>query len=155
MTTIAYCGIDATNLWYTLDCGLLPLVGPKRTVGKNIRYADPPTNPSDLAWLAGLLDGEGCFADWGAYPSQSGLRRHYPTIALAMTDSDVVERAANYFGSKVHCNAARPPATKPTYRTTVNGAKAGKFMLALLPYMGQRRSAKINSVLMRWIGQQL
>lgn len=43
----------------------------------------------DLAWVAGILEGEGCFIN----AEQRG--RLYPRVIVEMTDEDVVQRA-NY-----------------------------------------------------------
>lgn len=43
----------------------------------------------NLAWLAGLLEGEGCFSVAG----YSGTKRIYPRITIHMTDLDVLEQA--------------------------------------------------------------
>src|SRR5438552_15840203 len=75
--------------------------------------------PSDLRWLAGLLEGEGTFLR----PVPSAPRA--PLIRLAMTDHDVVRRAAGLLersvvsaeGGRVHGHRtvfmvtvrARPP----------------------------------------------
>jgi hypothetical protein len=46
---------------------------------------------SDLAWLAGLLEGEGCF---------HFTRTAY--VVISMTDEDIIERAASLMNSKWH-----------------------------------------------------
>ena len=139
-------GIRSTAAYYRL--WVLDMASIREA--KLYRYMEPPTNPSDLAWLAGILEGEGCFGHW---PDNKGVR--YPTISLLMTDRDIVERTAEYLGSRFYSAKPRHPSTKTLYRLVVNGAKAAKFMLALLPYVGERRSAKINGILRCWIGQQL
>ena len=60
----------------------------------------------DIAWLAGLLEGEGCFRlDKGKYP----------IIRLGMGDEDVVVRAASLMKTRVlHC--------RNMWTTTVAGA---------------------------------
>ncbi len=99
---------------------------------------------TDLAWLAGLLEGEGCFRE---HPTTAG---RYPCIQLKMTDRDVVERAAALMGG----NAIVPvqpkrPGSKEAYRTTVVGSRAVALMEELLPLMGRRRSAKVRDLLSR------
>ena len=48
----------------------------------------------EIAWLAGLLEGEGSF---GAYVKGS----QSPCIQFSMCDKDVLERAANMLGGPV------------------------------------------------------
>lgn len=96
-------------------------------------------NDVQTAWLAGLLEGEGCFGD---------NHRGGTKIQLTMTDKDVVERVAAIFGSKVYCYDKRLKANrKPRYYTQIGGQKAADLIAAILPFMGIRRSAKIKSLL--------
>lgn len=91
----------------------------------------------DLLWLAGLLEGEGAF---------DAHRGRYPRIRLAMTDRDVVGRAASLMDSKVRLSLREAP-FKSTWHTELSGEKAAAVMRAILPYMGARRSAKIAEIL--------
>lgn len=94
---------------------------------------------SELAWLAGLLEGEGCF---GYYS--------YPTVKLEMTDRDVVERAHPWFAGSV-CEYRRGD-DQPTFTVRVTGERAIRLMLQVRPHMGARRSAKIDTIVRRWDG---
>lgn len=91
----------------------------------------------DLLWLAGLLEGEGCF---------DLHRGRYPRVRLGMTDRDVVGRAATLFGSRVRLTLKPAPASA-TWHTEISGSRAEEVMEAVLPFMGARRSAKIATVL--------
>lgn len=95
------------------------------------------TNDRDLIWLAGLLEGEGTF------DAHSGK---YPRIRVAMTDRDVVGRAASLFGTQVRLTLNRAP-SKATWAARVQGAPAAEIMRLILPHMGTRRSAKIAEIL--------
>lgn len=105
---------------------------------------------TELAWLAGLLEGEGCFY-LDASPSR--LRRGArPAIGvtLQMTDEDVVRRAAHLMDSpSVYMEKRKTAAPNhlPSYRTGVYGAKAEWLMYILLPFMGNRRSERIRELL--------
>ena len=91
----------------------------------------------DLLWLAGLLEGEGSF---------DAHRGKYPRIRLAMTDRDVVGRAASLMDSKIRL-ALHPEPAQPTWHTEISGERAADIMRDILPHMGTRRSGKIASVL--------
>jgi hypothetical protein len=91
----------------------------------------------DLIWLAGLLEGEGTF---------DSHRGKYPRIRLAMTDRDVVGRAASLMDAKIRLSLHAAPA-KPTWHAEISGEKAAEVMRLILPFMGTRRSAKIAEVL--------
>lgn len=96
-------------------------------------------------WLAGLLEGEGCFSL--RHANDPG-RRTVPEIRISMTDRDVVERAACLLGGNaVHTLSPTNFSKKPSYVTSVAGSKARLIMTHILPLMGDRRQAKIRELL--------
>ncbi len=96
----------------------------------------------DIAWLAGLLEGEGCFR------IRDG--RTTPLILLGMTDSDVVDRAAALLGSHDLHVYESPVGHKTQFRLRVGGRKAAAWMMTIYPLMGERRQAKIRETLATW-----
>jgi Recombinase len=107
----------------------------------------------EASWLAGLLEGEGSF-NWYASEKEYGK----PTVKLAMTDFDIVERAAKIMGAKTvkSVKTERPDRLeslnyKPMFKCIVSTTKAAVLMEKILPYMGERRSAKIKELLDLWI----
>lgn len=95
----------------------------------------------ELAWLAGLLEGEGCFG------LHTGNR---VVVELSMVDEDVVRKAARIMDSTARFH--HPPSWQkrgflPQWRTAVRGKKAMLLMRELLPLMGDRRSSKIISII--------
>jgi hypothetical protein len=96
-------------------------------------------NERDLVWLAGLCEGEATF---------DLHRGKYPRIRVAMTDRDVVGRAALLFDSTIRMTL-RPAPNKATFHAEISGEKAAAVMRLLLPHMGARRSAKIGEILGR------
>ena len=92
------------------------------------------TEARDIIWLAGLLEGEGCF----------GLQqRKYPRITLGMTDEDIVIRAATLMKSRVtRCGNM--------YRTYLDGAYAVGWMMTLYTLLGIRRRKAIVDVIKVW-----
>lgn len=91
----------------------------------------------DVIWLAGLLEGEGTF---------DLHRKKYARVRVAMTDRDVVGRAATLIGSRVRLSL-KPAPYQATWHAEVSGTKAVEVMSAVLPFMGSRRSGKIASIL--------
>ncbi|MFG3710109.1 hypothetical protein [Micromonospora sp. NPDC047730] len=94
-------------------------------------------SPLDVAWLAGLLEGEAAF---------DLHRQRYPRVRLAMTDRDTVEHAARLMGASVRCSLNAAPASA-TWHAEISGPKAEQVMRAILPHMHARRSQRIASVL--------
>lgn len=102
----------------------------------------------NVVWLAGLLEGEGCFTVHR--DRRSSGRRPRVRVELNMTDEDVVRQAAQIFDppSNVRRQAAsRSPRHTDTWTATWSGYRAEYVMRRVLPYMGERRSAKINELL--------
>lgn len=93
----------------------------------------------DIIWLAGLLEGEGCF----------GHRGNCTTIQLQMTDEDVVQRAAKILGGVVYAQPrhSKPAHYKAMFGVSISGDKAAEWMRILLPLMGLRRQNKIKELL--------
>ncbi len=92
---------------------------------------------TELAWLAGLLEGEGHFSMAGGSPA----------VVLLMTDKDVVKRVSALFSSKVYPVKDNRPNTKQAWRTIAYGDKAINIMQLVRPHMGERRGSKIDEVL--------
>jgi hypothetical protein len=102
---------------------------------------------ADLAWLAGLLEGEGSFYASGSR-AKNGVMYRYPQIKVSMTDRDVIERVAQMFGIKVSVNSReKRREAKQIYSAQINGSRAMELMQQLLPWMGKRRSQKIKELL--------
>lgn len=98
----------------------------------------------DIAWLAGLLEGEGCFC---IAPSGS------IGIQLSMTDGDVVKRAARLINTKRHGPRVRTGNRKDIYFAAIYGIPAASWMMTLWSLMGARRRQKINECLTKWRSQ--
>jgi hypothetical protein len=92
-----------------------------------------------IAWLAGLLEGEGCF-------SLANKGGHSINIQLSTTDRDTVERAASIMRTRLH-QGRTLPSGKTVWRCYVAGAAAAALMRRLLPFMGSRRTSRIQWLL--------
>lgn len=100
----------------------------------------------DFYWLVGLLEGEGCF---------SFRKPNAITIALGMTDEDVVARAARLMGGTYFRSVSgqkRNPRAKPMYITHACGQRAFELMKAMRPFFGARRHAKVSSAIEAYRG---
>ena len=98
-----------------------------------------PGSPLEIAWAAGLFEGEGCIN----YKHQ-GKRGSGGQLRLGMNDKDVVER----FREIVGCGGLYPhrPGTGsnvPCWTWYVYAAeKVTAILNAFMPYFGERRRAK-------------
>lgn len=94
---------------------------------------------TEIAWLAGLLEGEGCFS----YVCS-------PTIVLGMTDEDIVKRVGNAAGRHIRGPYQYAHNRKPVFYCNIHGVPAVEIMRAIRPYMGARRGAKIDEILAKY-----
>lgn len=96
----------------------------------------------NLYWIAGLLEGEGCF---------QFRNRHNPIIQLCMTDKDVVIRAAKVLGChKVIEQNNKTVSGKSVYRTVLYGNKAVQWIMTIYSLMGGRRKIQLRKCIDSW-----
>jgi len=108
----------------------------------------PAISPIDLAWLAGVLEGEGSFIEtWVGRP-----KYHNVVICLKMTDRDVVDRVAALWNSGVYDEKVPRSilSRKVSYAAYLTGQRAIALMYQLWPHMGERRRAQISRLFDAW-----
>lgn len=99
--------------------------------------------PTDIAWLAGVFEGEGCISI-----ERNGALR----LTVSMTDRDIIERIDTLFpsaGVKPQTLQYRPDGTpyRQRYSWRVGGDTAGDVLTAILPWLGQRRGDAARAAL--------
>jgi hypothetical protein len=101
--------------------------------------------PEDIAWAAGLFEGEGCI-------SVRNPKNAYPgyIVVLHMSDRDVVERLNSLFPARNGVIDCGP--RKKGYKTQFRWSLTSKHLVAgflaeVLPYLGERRAAKAADAL--------
>ena len=93
---------------------------------------------TDIAWAAGVLEGEGSFSLCGG----NSIR-----VMCTMTDIDILERLQKIFGGKIASIRKREEHWKDAWAWTIFADDALTCMRSILPYMGVRRSEKINMLI--------
>ena len=103
-------------------------------------------NEIEIAWLAGYLEGEGCF---GIYNSKNN---DYPSIHVATTDLDILYKVKELMNTNSFSSDLRTGKNgwKRTYRTISFGEKSITTMKEILPHMGERRTKKILEIIEAW-----
>jgi len=98
------------------------------------------------AWLAGILEGEAWFGERKPHGRHKNRR---PLIAVKMCDRDVVERVAELFGGTA-VTLAKPESgnSRAQWVTRASSVRAISVMRAVQPYMGERRRAQIEWLLL-------
>ena len=101
--------------------------------------------PCELAWLAGLVEGEGYFTIQ-RYPGKDHWAS--PVFGLEMTDQDVVYRAQALTGVGSISSRTPRPRAKRSWTWQVRARQdVLDLMEVLYPYMGERRSERIDELL--------
>ena len=114
----------------------------------------------DVAWLAGILEGEGHFGyNKRKYTLKStGEVKFYyePYVHLQMTDKDVVYKVASLFQSKsVRTYQDKRGNRKLLYRVGCNGKiRLPSLLKSIFPHMGERRKRKITILLFLIMNKQ-
>ncbi|MGF0319389.1 hypothetical protein [Nocardia fluminea] len=103
----------------------------------------------EIAWLAGLLEGEGSFL-----MIRSSKVYRYPQIVVNMTDRDVIVRVAGLFGGSVYDIPRYVEGRKLSYRAQITGSGAAQWMMDLYPWLGERRRSRIDEVLAEYRAQE-
>jgi hypothetical protein len=96
---------------------------------------------TELQWVVGILEGEGCFT-YGGFP-----RGGTAYITLKMTDLDVVQRFGRLCGfPSVKTRLDKRPHRSTAFETRLGGRKAFLLMKKVYPHMGLRRQARIREL---------
>jgi hypothetical protein len=101
-------------------------------------------NPTDVAWAAGLFEGEGSVIMTSARVGKT------PKLALSMTDEDVVRRFYQKVGlGHVNGPYIRTDGTKPQWAWNVTSFEKVQALIAQWwPWLGSRRRARATEVLL-------
>ena len=88
----------------------------------------------DIAWLGGILEGEGCF------------RLHtgkYPMISIGMTAEDTIIKVADMWGTRIYRH-------RNMWETQITGAYAIQWMLTLYLFLNKNRRGIIVEAVKFW-----
>jgi hypothetical protein len=119
-----------------------PLEAPELTIGAHEGGPDLDEVHA-VAWLSGLLEGEGTFTINRFSPEIA-----YPLLSVQMCDAGVVAGAARVLGAPgVNRREAEQENWSPTYVAAISGQGAAIWMRRLRSLMGTRRRAAIDAAL--------
>lgn len=105
-------------------------------------------NEAEIAWAAGLFEGEGCVSVFPTGSGRSGVH-----LILQSTDHDVLERFQEVVGvgTIYMVNSDRPsrkPSNKQVWRWCVSRAPDSlAVLLAFRPWLGARRGARADEAI--------
>jgi hypothetical protein len=92
---------------------------------------------TEIAWAAGLFEGEGCI-------SVHGRDGRYVKLTVAITDLDVLERfiAIAEPGAPIHKRRIAAVQHRQVYQWCANGRRAIPILEMFIPWFGERRRAR-------------
>ena len=92
----------------------------------------------ELMWLAGIVDGDGCFY----------LNKKVPILQISMIDEDVIKKVSMLLNSSINSLSERHN-YKKVFSTRIAGKKAVCYMKLLRPYVSLRRQSKIDEIFLK------
>lgn len=97
---------------------------------------------TQIAWLAGLIEGEGCIN----FNGKNGV-----TLTIAMTDQDIINKVQSITGvGKIYLGKKNQDNRKVVYSWQLRIKQELELLFPLLiPHMGERRTHKINEAIIR------
>ena len=96
---------------------------------------------SELAYLAGVFDGEGSFGNWSRGTDKGREFR----VSIEMADSDVILRFLTHFQKgTITLRPPRQEGYKTLYHWRVCRDKGKEVVRLMLPYLSKRRQAKFH-----------
>ena len=113
--------------------------------------------PEEIAWVAGLLEGEGSFSRKKAI-SSSGRVLYYPQVSCGSTDEDVIEKLTEIVGVG-HTYYRTFDNNDPTYRVNSKpmwtwylrkSLLAAEFCTIVRPHLMTRRRDQIDTMINLW-----
>jgi hypothetical protein len=96
---------------------------------------------NDIYWLAGFLDGEGCFSMWGQTPN----------ISVAQKEIWPLEKVHKLIGGKFYKFKNWGTNKEIFYNSLhISGKRAIGLMMTLYSLLSPRRQAKIEEIIAKW-----
>ena len=126
-------------------------------MAKGTIYEHVEPTDVEVAWLAGLWEGEGSWTykkgRTRTFPNgKTYLENPYLRMHMSMTDEDVMlkvgkimdgRKVTPYDGGPAHKAAGQ----KPCWIISLQGEAASLWTELMLPYLGKRRTAKYNFIM--------
>ena len=102
---------------------------------------------TDIAWIAGLLEGEGYFGIDNRSKDRYEISKTPPApfIKISMTDEDIIQRLSILLDKSYFSPSRKTVKYKQVYTLHIGEKEKVLFILQkILPYMGARRGKRIK-----------
>ncbi len=102
-----------------------------------------------LAYMAGLVDGEGCIAAYmrkrKQTPEQRGYSQRIITLTITSTNMKILRFCTTNFGGKLYSKKRAKPNWKPCFDWRIRGMKVVVLLEQLLPYLTAKHDKAIRA----------
>ena len=100
--------------------------------------------PTEAAWLAGFLDGEGSFMVTRSFRKTCAAPTYIAVVAAANTDIRLVERCKTLAGGCIVGIKSKSDRWKDAYHWTLKGVGVGPVLVEIIPYLvSKKRQAEL------------
>ena len=89
---------------------------------------------AECAYLAGLIDGEGCICVV-RWRNKAGGTQYQLRLRITNTNRTVLEWVAERFGGQIHADRTHPAMWKPKFVWDVSSRTASRILELVSPYM--------------------
>ncbi len=103
-------------------------------------------NETDRAWLAALIDGEGCISIFEAKSAHGSGSSYPPIMQVRMCDRECIDKAMALVGSESDNPAQYPPSMegqRPAYQWRIHGRKAADTIAEIYPFLLIKRKQAV------------
>lgn len=99
-----------------------------------------PTDPIDLAYAAGIIDGEGCIFARASLRSDNTFSTMLQ-VQVAMCSASVIKWLRDHFGGRLYTDVPKSTRIqcKRRYVWQVCGKRVGELLPSLIPYLIEKR----------------
>lgn len=108
------------------------------------------SGPQDYAYLAGMIDADGCIRINRVTKTPKGCSRpatyYSAEVSIAGTRRQPHDFASQVFGGSVRSYQPKNPAHRLLYSWKVNGPKASSALASLLPYLRVKRMQALLAI---------
>lgn len=101
----------------------------------------------EIGWIAGFLEGEGCFE---ARRQSNGGKGLYLRVTAVQVQREPLERLLRYCGGTIRPRGKQHPTWQLSYVWRVNSLRAVGLMMMVYPIMSPVRQKKITECLGAW-----
>ena len=100
--------------------------------------------PTDAAWLAGFLDGEGSFMVAKSWHLGCSAPTYAAVVGASNTDKSLLLKCQSIAGGKIVTTAAKSARWKDAHHWQIKGRSVEPLVRSVLPYLvGKRRQAEL------------